>query len=248
MSLGTEKGDSGRLYLGNVGGMDDATRLVDAARRLSETLTPGDLDHVLHRITKAAVEVLPHVDLASITVQEPDGRLVTVAPTDSKLLALDEAQHQLGEGPWFDPEAQDVQVTARDLTDEGRFPAYAEKAVALDIRSQAAMRLFDAPDSRAVLNLYSQAAGAFDDLGALAELFNDQSMMAIDYAREIDDRAKAAELRVLVGNAVGAAMERYELTHTQAFAFLTRLAQRQSVSLPEAARVIVEAAEERAGD
>ena len=72
-------------------------------------------------------------------------------------------------------------------------------------------------------------------------------MMAIDYAREIDDRAKAARQRELVGEAVGAAMERYELTHTQAFAFLTRLAQRQGVSLPDAARVIVEAAEERAG-
>ena len=227
--------------------MDDATRLVEAARKLSETLTPGDLDHVLHRITKAAVEVLPHVDLASITVQGPDGRLVTAAPTDAKLLALDETQHELGEGPWFDPEDQDVQVTARDLTDEGRFPRYAEAAVALEIRSQAAMRLFDATDSRAVLNLYSSSAGAFDDLGALGDLFNDQSMMAIDYAREIDDRAKAAQQRELVGQAVGAAMERYELPHAQAFAFLTRLAQRQGVSVPEAARVIVEAAEERAG-
>ena len=227
--------------------MDDATRLVEAARRLSETLTPGDLDHVLHRITKAAVEVLPDVDLASITVQGPDGRLITVAPTDSKLLALDETQTELGEGPWFDPDEQDVQVTARDLTDERRFPRYAEAAVAADIRSQAAMRLFDATDSRAVLNLYSQDPGAFDDLGTLGDLFNDQSMMAIDYAREIDDRVKAAQQRELVGNAVGAAMERYELTHTQAFAFLARLAQRQGVSLVDAARVIVDAAEERAG-
>ena len=233
--------------MGNVGGMDDASRLVEAARRLSETLTPGDLEHVLHRITKAAVEVLPHVDLASITVQGPDRRLVTVAPTDAKLLSLDETQHELGEGPWFDPEEQDVQVTARDLTDDDRFPRYAEAAVALDIRAQAAMRLFDAPDSRAVLNLYSNAAGAFDDLGTLGDLFNDQSMMAIDYAREIEDRSKAAQQRELVGQAVGAAMERYELTHAQSFAFLTRLAQRQGVSLPEAARVIVEATEERAG-
>ena len=62
--------------MGNVEGMNDANRLVEAARKLSETLTPGDLEHVLHRITKAAVEVLPYVDLASITVQGVARRVV----------------------------------------------------------------------------------------------------------------------------------------------------------------------------
>ncbi len=223
--------------------MNDSRRLVNAARRLSETLTPGDLEHLLQRIAKAAIEVLPNVDHASITLRQPDGQLVTIAATDPMLTQLDAAQQELGEGPWFDDGDPDMPISARDLVEDGRFPRYAERALAQGIVAQATMRLYDAVDSRAMLNLYSCSAGAFDDLGDLGDLFNDHTMMAIAYAREIDDRAKAAQQRELVGLGVGMAMERYELSHSQAFAFLTRLAQRLGVQLPEAAAVLVETSE-----
>jgi hypothetical protein len=64
-------------------------RVLDTIKRLSANLTPGDLDHTLERITAAAVEVLPGVHYASITVKHADGSLGTAAPTDQMLLGLD---------------------------------------------------------------------------------------------------------------------------------------------------------------
>ena len=39
----------------------DSHQMLEASRRLSAELTPGDLDTTLNRITAAAVEFLPQV-------------------------------------------------------------------------------------------------------------------------------------------------------------------------------------------
>ena len=108
--------------------MTDDDRLVQAARRLSATLTPGDLDHVLHRITAAAVELLPDVDYASITVQRSDGTLHTVAPTDDLVRDLDAMQYERKEGPCYEAAANDLHVTSQDLSQDERFPGYGPAA------------------------------------------------------------------------------------------------------------------------
>ncbi|MEV5961506.1 hypothetical protein AB0L70_07055, partial [Kribbella sp. NPDC051952] len=81
----------------------DVAPFLETMQRLSKSLTPGDLDHTLSRITQAAVEVLPSVDFASITVLHADGRLETSAPTDKLLWNLDAAQYELREGPCYAP-------------------------------------------------------------------------------------------------------------------------------------------------
>lgn len=217
----------------------DTPRLVQQAERLSKVLTPGDLDHTLGRITAAAVEVLPEVDYASITVLHADGRLETVAPTDDLLWGVDAAQYELREGPCYAAAADSVHVVSPHLDGDPRFPRYAATAVAAGIQAQAGIRLFDAPKSRGALNLYARQAGVFDDLGALGELFKHQAAMAIGYAQEIQNLQEAVRTRGLIGNAVGIVMERYKLTDHRAFAFLTRLSQDGNVKLRVVAEQIV---------
>jgi len=125
-------------------GMDDQ-RLLELMQGLSRSLTPGDLDHTLGRITQAAVEVLPDVEFASITVLHADGRLETVAPTDELLWGVDAAQYELREGPCYEAAADAVHVVSPDLANDLRFPRYAVTAVAAGINAQAGIRLFDAP-------------------------------------------------------------------------------------------------------
>ncbi|GAA1158401.1 GAF and ANTAR domain-containing protein [Kribbella jejuensis] len=209
------------------------------AEHLAKVLTPGDLDHTLSRITAAAVEVLPEVDYASITVLHADGRLETVAPTDDLLWGVDAAQYELREGPCYDAAADSVHVVSPNLDDDPRFPRYAATAVAAGIEAQAGIRLFDAPKSRGALNLYARKAGAFGDLGALGELFKHQAALAIGYAQEIQNLQEAVRTRGLIGNAVGIVMERYKLTDDRAFAFLTRLSQDGNVKLRAVAEQIV---------
>ncbi len=216
-------------------------RLLAMAQRLMTTLTPGDLDHTLSRITAAAVEALPETDCASITILHADGRLETVAPTNDVLWGVDAAQYELREGPCYQAAADAMHVASPDLARDERFPRYAVSAVAAGFRAQAGIRLFDAPKSRGALNLYAENVGAFSDLGALGELFRHQAAMAIDYAREIQNLREAVQTRTMIGTAVGIVMERYHLTDDRAFAFLTRLSQDGNIKLREIARRLIAA-------
>lgn len=219
--------------------MDDE-RLVDSARRLADRLTPGDLDATLHQITAAAVEVLPNVQLCSITIQHADGTLSTVAPTDDVLLRLDAAQYELQEGPCYQAATTEEQVVCSDLRADARFPRYGKAAVAEGIRAQIGVRLFDSPTSHGALNLYSGEVGAFDDLTSLSALFAHQAAQAIAYAQEIEGLAQAVRTRTTIGQAVGIVMERYGLNDERAFAFLQRLSSHRNVKLRLVAQELVE--------
>jgi GAF domain-containing protein len=224
--------------------MNDS-RLLETAQLLSKALTPGDLDHTLGQITAAAVEVLPMVAYASITILHSDGTLTTVAPTDLLLMPVDAAQYELREGPCYHAATDTAHVVSPDLANDPRFPRYAKVAISSGIRAQAGVRIFDAPKSQGALNLYSQQVGAFEDFESLSELFAHQAAMAISYAQEIDNLEQAIHTRGTIGQAVGIVMERYGLNDERAFAFLTRLSQDNNVKLRRVAEEIVKELDQR---
>lgn len=226
----------------------DESRVVQVAADLSTRLTPGDLDQTLRRITEAAVEVLPAVEFASITVKHADGRLETMAPTSDVIIALDAAQYELREGPCYDAAVDVAHRVCGDLAHDERYGNYGPVAVAAGIRAQAGIRLFDTPQqAQGALNLYSTELGAFDD-STLAELFRHQAATAIRYANEVEDLREAMLTRQVIGQAVGIIMERYELPDARAFAFLTRLSNERNVKLRLIAQELVAASEERHDD
>jgi hypothetical protein len=216
--------------------MSDEARLVDASRRLAAALGPGDLDTTLANITAAAVEVLPDVDAASMTVKHADGRLETVAPTDDRIVRLDVAQYELREGPCYDAAVDTVHITSPDIANDDRFPRYAPVVLEAGIRAQAGVRLFESPGSTGALNLYSGRVGAFEDLGLLSQLFAHQSAMALDYARQIDQLQEAVATRQVIGQAVGIVRERFGVDEAHAFSFLARLSSHENIKL----RVVAE--------
>ncbi len=213
--------------------------LQDSVRRLAEALKPGDYDATLAAITAAAVDVLPDVEYASITVKHADDSIDTVAPTNPLVLDLDGKQYELKEGPCYDAATETAHVISPDLASDDRFPAYGPYVVGKGIRAQAGLRLFDAPASQGALNLYSHRLGAFEDFSTLADLFAHQAAVAIGYAREIADLNDAIRTRTTIGQAVGIIMERYGLSDERAFAFLTRLSQHGNVKLRHVAAEIV---------
>ena len=224
--------------------------MLDTIRRLSANLTPGDLDHTLERITAAAVEVLPGVHYASITVKHEDGSLETVAPTDQMLLGLDAAQYELREGPCYDAAVDQLYVSSPNLAADERFTQYAAIAVKAGVRAQAGVRLFDTPkpSAQGALNLYSREVGNFTDMSVVSQLFAHQAAIALDYAREVENLQEAVKTRQAVGRAVGIVMERYGLSEERAFAFLARVSQTRNVKLRNVAAELVAEAEDRAHD
>lgn len=209
----------------------DHERILDAVRRLSESLKPGDLDATLQQITDAAVAVLPDVEHASITVWYDDGRLETSVPTDPMLLEVDRQQYELQEGPCYEAATETVHVISPNLAADERFPRYAPAALAQGIKAQAGLRLFETPKSQGALNLYSTRVGAFEDIETVAALFAHQAATAIAYAHEITNLQEALRTRKTIGQALGVLMERYQLTDERAFAFLTRVSQARNVKL-----------------
>jgi hypothetical protein len=61
----------------------NSSDLVAVIAELHAALAPGDLAQTLSRVTDAAVELLPDVDGATITVEHADGRFETAAATGS---------------------------------------------------------------------------------------------------------------------------------------------------------------------
>jgi len=213
--------------------------LVETMRQLSKSLTPRALDDTLSSITAAAVELLPEVEFASITVLHEDNRLETVAPTHQMLLTVDAAQYELLEGPCYQAAVDTVHVICPDLAADQRFPRYATVAVAAGIKAQAGLRLFDTPKASGALNLYAGTPGAFEDFTSVGALFAHHSATAIEYAREIQNLEEALRTRTTIGQAIGIVMERYKLPEQRAFAFLTRLSQTSNTKLRQISQQIV---------
>lgn len=220
--------------------------MVDTARRIAEALKPGDLDTTLTRITQTAVEVIPEVDFASVTVRHSDDHLTTAAATHEGLLTLDEVQYDLREGPCYDAATDTLHVVSIDLARDPRFPRYGPVAVQAGIEAQAAFRLFDTDRTQGALNLYSKEVGSFGDLESVSALFKSQAAIALAYAHEVTNLEEALLTRKAIGKAIGLLMERYELTDERAFAFLTRMSQHRNIKLRVIAEELVAEVEERA--
>jgi hypothetical protein len=212
----------------------------DVYRHLDEPVEPGDLDAILARIPRAAVEMLPHVQYASLTVRRHDGTLETVAPTDDILRDVEQAECKLQEGPCYEAATDTVHVVATDLAADDRWPRYGPVAVRHGIRSQAAIRLFDGSTGNGALNLYSTSVGEFARLESVGGLFRHHAAVALSYAYEIQNLREALETRQMIGQAVGIVMARYRMDEQRAFGFLTRISQERNVKLRDIARQLVE--------
>ncbi len=212
--------------------------LLDSAASLAGRLAPGDLDTTLAQITAAAVELIPDVAYASISLRDDD-RIQTVSATDPLPEALDAQQYSLQEGPCYAAATDVAQVIAPDLANDPRFMRYGPVAAAAGCTAQAAFRLYDRGRTQAALNLYATRAGAFEDVATTAVLFRSEAAVAIAYAHEISNLQDALETRTTIGKAVGLVMERYQLKDERAFAFLTRLSQHRNVKLRIVAEELV---------
>ena len=107
----------------------DNEAVLDTVNRLAQALSPGDLDQTLRNITTSAVEVLPEVGQASITVLHEDGTLATAAETADVLLELDARQYDLREGPCYEAATARSHVVSPDLASDERFRQYASVPV-----------------------------------------------------------------------------------------------------------------------
>ena len=146
--------------------MDDG--LLHHARKLARTLAPGDLEETLSRITTAAVEVLPGVAMASMTIRHSDNRLQTVAPTHDVLYEVDAKQLSSSSVLATNPSPRRATPLLRPSRPTRVGPSTPIRRRWKRDPGACRDRLFDAQRFHGALNLYSGRVGAFEDLGPLA--------------------------------------------------------------------------------
>lgn len=226
----------------------DRWALDEAAGRLARQVDSEQLTRTLETITQGAVNALPEVTAASITITHADDVLETVAQTDDRLLELDAIQYHLQEGPCYQAAVAEAFIVTTDLATDGRFPRYGSAATERGIRAQAGLSLFHSARARGALNLYADQRGALQGMASLGPLLAHQATMTLGYALELEDLRRAIETRAVVGRAVGIVMERYQLPEDRAFAFLARLSQQSNVKLRLVAETLASSVADAGGD
>lgn len=210
---------------------------------------PLDLDETLRVITRSAADTVPGVAEASISVTGRDGRIRTLAPTDSRVSQADRLQYELRQGPCLDAVIQDPIVVIGALAADPRWPDFGPKAAALGFASQVAFQFRAAPDIRGALNLYGVRPHAIDpEAVRLGSVFAGHVSVAMGWARHETNLNEALATRNRIGQAVGIVMERYGLDSDRAFAFLVRVSQSTNEKLRLLADRIVDTANQQARD
>jgi hypothetical protein len=215
-------------------------RAMVMAERIADSVSGKDLDDTLQSLTQAAVETLPGVDDATITVRHQDGALRSYGFTRDYLRELDSWQFEHSEGPCYDGVTYNALTVCGDLRNDPRYPTYGPRAAAAGVLSQAGLRIFESKRTIGGLNIYSRSVGALADVAFLTELFSEHSRAALEYALQIDGLRDAMAGRQVVGQAVGIVMERFDLTEDRAFAFLARLSSHRNIKLRVIAQELVD--------
>ena len=217
---------------------DLATIMGEVARQLDQ---PDSVADQLTTVLDAAVETVPGVDVASITVLHRDGRAETVASTAPLAYEIDLMQYELDEGPCLDALRRRPFLRVDDMPAERRWPVYAPKAAEKGIGSQIGLELYNDDRSIGGLNLYSLQSKAFDeDTRAAAWLFATHAALAMGRTRQAEELNMALDSRKVIGQALGIVMERFGLDEHRAFQFLIRVSRNGNVKLRDVARRIVD--------
>lgn len=225
---------------GNVSG-ELATRLGDLARELQHE---NDLTTVLAAIVQAAVQLIPGVADASISLVTGRKKIDSQVASGDLPRRVDALQSSSGQGPCLDAAYEDRIVRVPDLSTETRWPAFCSGAVELGARSMLSIQLFVEGDRLGALNLYGAGPDAFDlESEQIGLLVAAHAAVAFADSQKISQLNEAVVTRQIIGQAEGILMERYKITAQQAFLVLTRASSSSNTKLREVAEHLTSSGE-----
>jgi hypothetical protein len=205
------------------------------------------LNRLLNLILESAVEALGF-DAATVTTRH-DSELATVAATDQRVIALDEAQYETGEGPCLAVLDSHEPISLDDAGEiDDRWEYFSRTAAHLGVHSSLSMHLpVDSAEVAASLNLYSRQSLELSDAQVRAAVpFAEQLAAAIlsvdahrSTARLARDMAEAMRNRAVIEQAKGMIMADKGLDADEAFTRLTRLSQHANIKLRDVAQRMV---------
>ena len=223
---------------GDPGGAGGVLEQLD---RLARSLgASADTGAMLDEIVAAAVQLVPGVEDASVSLVVDRRQVTSRHRTGDLPERVDAIQTDTGEGPCLDAAYEQETVRVPDLRHEQRWPHFARQAVAAGAGSMLSFQLYVHGDTLGVLNLYSHHADAFDDESEqVGLLFARQAAEAFADAEEPEHLHRVVAGRDLIGQAKGMLMERYGVDDGGAFRVLARVSQASDQTLRAVAEELV---------
>ncbi|MFC5140021.1 GAF and ANTAR domain-containing protein [Actinomycetospora rhizophila] len=218
-------------------GADLARTLEEAARGLLERGEEDGVEHTLGLVVRGAIQTVPHVDQAGISLVERGGRVRSAAPSSDAVRELDEIQNDLREGPCLDSIWREQRTIVEDMAQAtDRWPRYAPAARERGVGALMSFQLFAEQGSAGALNLYAGEPHVFDESTADAgRLFAAQAALVLHGAQRIQGLHLALENRDVIGQAKGILMERFGIGQQQAFSMLVESSQNTNMKLVKVA-------------
>lgn len=239
---GSDTGGRGQPSTSHAGGASSkslAEELGVIARRLQNV---GDTASMLSEIVAAAVAVVPGADEGSISVVTARRQVGSEAPTSDLAVDVDALQEETGQGPCLDAAYVHQTVRVDDMSHEGRWPLFAQRATAVGAVSMLSIQLYVEGDDLGALNLYGRTPYAFtDESEDIGLLFAAHAAVAYVGVVKSAQLANGLASRDIIGQSKGILMERYDITAERAFLILTRISQDSNRKLYEVASDIVSA-------
>jgi len=215
-----------------------AERLSALARDLQRT---SGTTNVLQRIVGAAVDLIPGVDAASISVATGRSRVESRVPSSELSRQIDDAQTQTGQGPCLDALHHHRMVSAPNLATDTRWPEFSRRAAALGAGSMLSFQLWVDEADLGALNLVSRTTGAFSaESETVGEMFAAHAAIAFAAAQDKEHLQSGFINRDLTGQATGIIMERFAIGAGHAFGLLVALSQDNDTTPYEAATQLVD--------
>ena len=207
------------------------------------------LNKLLSMIMESAVEAVGF-DAATITARQ--GRdLATVQATDQRLVSLDDAQYESGQGPCITTLDHHDPIYLEDAGDpDDRWMHFAQTAEHLGVESSLSLHLpVDSGTVAGSLNLYAKRQVELTDQQIRAALpFATQlaaAMESIDAYRSTaklaENMAEAMRTRAVIEQAKGMLMAEHQVSDAEAFDKLVTLSQHSNTKVRDVARRLVQA-------
>ncbi|MBG6226223.1 transcriptional regulator with GAF, ATPase, and Fis domain [Arthrobacter sp. CAN_A2] len=238
---GVNRGMPSTHHGGNERARDLATDLAELARSLQQE---PDSDAILGGFVHAALELIPGVDEASVSVVLGRKDVGSRAPSGGLPERIDALQMETGEGPCLEAAYEHRTVRVPDMAIEKRWPLFARRATEAGARGMLSIQLWVKGDNLGALNLYSYRANAFtDESENVGLLVASHAAVAFAEAEKARQLHAAVDSRDVIGQAKGILMERHKITGEQAFIVLSMASQRTHLKLWDVADHLISSGE-----
>jgi GAF domain-containing protein len=207
-----------------------------------------DVVDLLTMVADRCVEVL-EVSAAGLMLVSPEGDLRVVAYSSEAVRAVELFELQSEEGPSLDAFRTGAPVVNQDLeTVNGRWPRFAARAIACDLRSVHALPMRLRGLTIGALSLFRAHEGAMEESDVIAaQALADVATVSILHHRAASEAQlvneqlnHALSSRIVIEQAKGVVAERTGLDMEEAFARLRYHARNHNLRLVDAAQAVID--------